>query len=494
MKSKTLFAIVIVCLMLCPAALAQTAFHFDLSGATEVPGPGDPDGIGAGVVIINGTEVSYEMFVANIGAPTAAHIHRGATGIAGPIVVDLMPSFANGVARGTVSASAAIIAEILATPRNFYVNVHNAEFPAGAVRGQLATETLTFHALMTGEAEVPGPGAPGATGLGLVRFDGMNVHFRLATDGVNMPGMAHIHRGGADVAGPIVVDFASTFVNGFATGTVTATQDVINEILANPGDFYINIHNAEFPAGAVRGQLVASTEDAIYIPVVGDVRGGAGSNYLTDVRIVNRGGFDETVNIEFFAASQSALEGPTAIRTVTVAAGEQAVLDNLIGGTFGATGLGALRIVGSGALRADARVINDQRAAGAGTTGFSIAGRRLDQARTDGVLPFLSSAAVADINAGLGFRTNVGLFNPNRADVLLTLNARRTSDGTPFASTVVIVPALSMQQRAVFDWLTNAAVADRVQDDYYITWSASAPLFVYATINDNRTNDGVFVE
>jgi hypothetical protein len=494
MKSKALFALVIAFLVLSPAALAQTVFHFDLSGVTEVPGPGDPDGIGAGVMIINGNEVSYEMFVARIGAPTAAHIHRGHAGVAGPIVVDLMPSFASGVARGTVTAPAAIISEILASPWNFYVNVHNAEFPAGAVRGQLESEALTFHALMTGEQEVPTPGPAGATGLGLVRFDGMNVHFRLATAGVNAPEMAHIHRGAAGVAGPVVIDFTPTFVNGFATGTVTASQELINEILANPGDFYINIHNAEFPAGAVRGQLAASTEDAIYIPVAGDVRGGAGSNYLTDLRIVNRGTFDETVNIEFFASSQSALEGPTAIRTVTVRAGEQAVLDNLIGGTFGATGLGALRIVGSGALRADARVINDQRAVGQGTTGFSIAGRRLDQATTDGVLPFLSSAAVADINAGVGFRTNVGLFNPNRSDVSLTLMARRSADGAPFASTTVIVPALSQQQRAVFDWLTNADAADRVQDDYYITWTSSAPLFVYATVNDNRTNDGVFIE
>jgi hypothetical protein len=104
-----------------------------------VPGPGDPDGRGRATVTINQgqDQVCYELTVSNIAAVTAAHIHRGARGVAGPPVVMLEPVAAQGPSKGCVSAPADVIKEIRRNPAGFYVNVHNAEFPDGAVRGQL---------------------------------------------------------------------------------------------------------------------------------------------------------------------------------------------------------------------------------------------------------------------------------------------------------------------------------------------------------------------
>ena len=116
-------------------AKSTKVFKARLSGANEVPGPGDPDGSGRAMIRIKGTQVCFTLKVDNVDALAAAHIHEGAAGVAGPVVVDL---FAGTVKKkGCVTTSAQIAAEIRKSPREYYVNVHNAAYPAGAVRGQL---------------------------------------------------------------------------------------------------------------------------------------------------------------------------------------------------------------------------------------------------------------------------------------------------------------------------------------------------------------------
>ncbi|HKX83673.1 MAG TPA: CHRD domain-containing protein [Pyrinomonadaceae bacterium] len=111
-----------------------------LTGAAEVPGPGDTDGSGTALIQINQgqTQVCFELSVLKIDTPNAAHIHEGAVGTAGPVVVTLTAPGANGTSKGCVDASKELIMRLRQTPENFYVNVHNAAFPNGAVRGQLA--------------------------------------------------------------------------------------------------------------------------------------------------------------------------------------------------------------------------------------------------------------------------------------------------------------------------------------------------------------------
>ena len=112
-----------------------------LTGAEEVPDPGDPDGSGNATVRLgaSASEVCFDIQVSGITLPAAAaHIHRGARGVAGPIVVPLTAPDANGTASGCTNADAAILAAIHTNPAEFYVNVHTTDFPGGAVRGQLA--------------------------------------------------------------------------------------------------------------------------------------------------------------------------------------------------------------------------------------------------------------------------------------------------------------------------------------------------------------------
>ena len=110
-----------------------------LTGAAEVPGPGDPDGTGTARLTFNPgkNQVCYELAVDKIAPASGAHIHSGAAGKAGPPIISLAPP-ANGLSKECAPLEQEKIMDILKNPGNYYVNVHNSEFPNGALRGQLA--------------------------------------------------------------------------------------------------------------------------------------------------------------------------------------------------------------------------------------------------------------------------------------------------------------------------------------------------------------------
>lgn len=112
-----------------------------LTGAAEVPGPGDADGTGTASITLNHEkgEVCYELKVVNIGPSNAAHIHSGAVDKSGPPVLSMTPP-TNGSSKGCAALDKEKIKDIMQNPSNYYVNIHNEEFPEGAVRGQLAKQ------------------------------------------------------------------------------------------------------------------------------------------------------------------------------------------------------------------------------------------------------------------------------------------------------------------------------------------------------------------
>lgn len=118
-------------------------FATQLTGAAEVP-PGDSDGTGTAEITVNlGLgEVCWMITVTGITLPaTAAHIHIAPAGIAGPIVIPLSAPDASGSASGCREVTNEdVLRGLIVAPELFYVNVHNSDFPGGAVRGQLSRQ------------------------------------------------------------------------------------------------------------------------------------------------------------------------------------------------------------------------------------------------------------------------------------------------------------------------------------------------------------------
>jgi hypothetical protein len=112
------------------------SLHATLTGKVEVP-KGDANGSGTAEVKITGTKVCWEIKTARVGTILAAHIHRAGPGVAGPVVVPFGKTFRS---KGCVASTASIVAAIERKPGGYYVNVHNAAYPGGALRGQLHTD------------------------------------------------------------------------------------------------------------------------------------------------------------------------------------------------------------------------------------------------------------------------------------------------------------------------------------------------------------------
>ena len=116
-------------------------FTTGLSGAEEAPGPGDPNGKGSVTLdVYNAGLVCYTLKFQGIETPTMAHIHVGDAGVAGPVVVDLRIDLATQSGNRLAycaNATEEVAAAIRANPADYYVNVHNATYPGGAIRGQL---------------------------------------------------------------------------------------------------------------------------------------------------------------------------------------------------------------------------------------------------------------------------------------------------------------------------------------------------------------------
>jgi CHRD domain len=123
------------------------------------------------------------------------------------------------------------------------------------VIGEARTPRFVDITRLTGTAEVPGPGDPNGRGSAVIRVDSATgaICYRLRVHRIEPASMAHIHIGGTTDPGPVVQDLAAP-TDGSSSGCVVNAA-LADAIVAHPSNYYVNVHNAPFPAGAVRGQL-----------------------------------------------------------------------------------------------------------------------------------------------------------------------------------------------------------------------------------------------
>jgi hypothetical protein len=253
------------------ATSGGTAFNIAMTGEAESPA-GEPVGTGTATVRARRGQgqVCFSITARNITLPSAgAHIHSGAAGVSGPIVVPLKAPDSSGAASGCVSASRAVVAQILGDAGSYYVNVHTTDFPGGAVRGQLTgTSDSAFGTIITvqmngaNECNTSGTcnlGDTDGAGTATIRFrrDAAQVCWLVRVQNITLPAVGqHIHRGARTSSGGVIIAMApNPGADGVSRGCTTATTALIDEIVATPANFYVNVHSTEKPGGAVRAQL-----------------------------------------------------------------------------------------------------------------------------------------------------------------------------------------------------------------------------------------------
>src|SRR5438093_1255473 len=226
---------------------------------------------------------------------TGLHIHNAPAAQNGAVVIDSGVSVANpinvtaGSGRitrivdyaGTDTNGLRFVTGLLATPENYYVNIHTTLNPAGFMRGQLLATRLVLRPVMSTAFEVPpvnldAEGAAlveilvnrdaqtGAITSGVVTFD---VTYRFPGP-VTITGL-HIHNAAAGVNGPIVIDSGvnagTRAITGVSQGNIFRIVEIdstnsaglaaLTGLMNDPSQFYINMHTAVNPNGVIRGQF-----------------------------------------------------------------------------------------------------------------------------------------------------------------------------------------------------------------------------------------------
>jgi plastocyanin len=235
-----------------------------MDAGQEVP-PGDSTGSGIAVLLRGPAGICLDAGAVGLTGPVVdAHVHAAPFGAAGDAVIpfDLMPGDLDpaGLLGCTALGDTAALDALEADPAGHYVNLHTEAHPGGEVRGQVfADGGRQLLADLTGAAEVPGPGDPDAGGIAQVYDTGVpdELCTYLAVFDVDEPvTAAHIHRGAAGEQGPVVIPLRVPLEGGSWSCQRGLDPALLAEVRTSPSAFYVNVHTAAFPMGAVRGQLV----------------------------------------------------------------------------------------------------------------------------------------------------------------------------------------------------------------------------------------------
>jgi hypothetical protein len=503
-----------VSLVFTGSVLAQTLGAV-LTGGQEVPVCATP-GFGNATVTFDATRqnIAVTITVANLGSPIiASHIHEAPAGQVANPLIGFTPtaSFAGGRLTGTFPVTAEIAGRLLANPSGFYVNVHTTQCPGGAVRGQLAFVSggvISYAAELRPEKEVPPATGSNAFGSAFVTFDFNNntIAWEVNSSGVVSPILSHIHRGSSTVAGPSIINFATSgaqFTGGRTSGFGTMAGSQVTSAfqasdlpaLANPAtavNYYVNLHSTAFPGGEIRGQLVLATGAAMAmapsneldIAVAGHVTNAIGQTFVTDVRVFNPS-FDAstTALLEFFQAGTTANTNATKSLAVNIPARGTAVLNDIAGTSgFNSTSTGAIRITSASRLAATSRIFTTSN----GTFGQFVPALNRNASKRRGVIPQLSNTSLA-----AGFRTNVGFFNPTTQTVAARLEVRDNA-GVLVGQNLITLAPLSQQQNSIGTYFPGVDLSNAA--NLTLSFDASAPVFGYASLVDNTSGDSILVE
>jgi uncharacterized protein (TIGR03437 family) len=250
--------------------------------------------------------VDYTGMAANT-VFTGLHIHNGAAGINGPVIINTGLSATNTLAAdpsgaGTVNlpvfmspldaswtAERGTVDQMFINPVNNYINIHTTQFGGGIMRDQLRTaEHVEFPVTMSANNEIPAVtgltadtkatvsayfirNADGTIPAGLVDFD---INVRGYHANTTFTGL-HVHRGDSATNGSVVIPTDLNATTGkvdsptgsgnimrFVYVNSGAALTALNDLVANPNGFYVNVHTAVNSGGSQRSQLMPALAKA----------------------------------------------------------------------------------------------------------------------------------------------------------------------------------------------------------------------------------------
>lgn len=213
-----------------------------------------------GVAMFSINQATHVVFInasfSHLSGPiTGVHIHEGAPGENGPVIINLGPIRDGNTLKGTIKdLGDEVLNKMLSG--NYYINVHTDQHPAGEIRGQIGLETdYRYTALMNGFNEVPSVGTD-AQGLGIFQLNHAqtSVNFKVVFEGLTSPVTgAHIHNAAAGMNGGVVFDLGP-FINGNTIEGSWEPESLLSALLS--GELYINVHTESNPGGEIRGQIL----------------------------------------------------------------------------------------------------------------------------------------------------------------------------------------------------------------------------------------------
>jgi hypothetical protein len=519
-KCGFLAILAIALLVVAPAATAQSAtctavtpansaFNAALLGNGFSGTSGSPSGFANVTFSLNGNQATVNASSLGLSNITGISLFQGQPGSSTAQLVQTFSSssntFNNGQFSGTMTLSPTTIAQIQSNPSNFFFVVTTPDFPNGALAGALAPSRQQ---LISGVLSAPLVNNAGAFMLSIGPNNGtgnVTLNFDVAANSLGTGTINSLQLLPAAGGSPLIT-FANNanVVNGRLTGSTQISSALAQQILQNPCAFSLGVSSSAFANGAATGALAASNE--VFLPVVGSAQGVGGTNFQTDVNIFNNEAFfgsapqsvGADVFVQFFPSGVT--NSPTAISAQNVTAlhipvrGTTTLRDistSMFNGAL--SGIGALRLLSSGNLAANARIYNNQIGSGKGTFGQMEPGMTRSQALQQGVLVGVGVVGTdASLANGQSFRTNIGFFNPNDTPTTIAVELR-DSAGTILGQQTFSLGAWTQTQLP----LTNAGgLFTNVTHDLNtasVFFLSGNPIFAYASEIDNISGDASFI-
>lgn len=479
----------------CPEAGSLT-LGATLSGSQFGGTGGSPNGFGTAWLTIDPAtgQATVQMNVAGIG-PGITEVTL--TRIDGAVIgtfVDAEHQFHDGMLESTITLTDAQMQDILMHPTNYSLDVSTDHFPSGAIRGNLSSDLLLGGPLSgTRVAGADGayvirivPDASAGEGNVLLQYDFLANGIGDQITGIELWDPA-VGLGGDPI---LTLSNAATLTDGRLSGSIPISEDLAAQILANPGGYALQVNTAANPSGAIAGRMSLGANE-IFLPVVASAHTGL-NRWDTDLRLFNTS-YDETATamVEFFQNGWTS-ETPAQAVLVTIPPRGIRAFDNAMDTLFSmANGMGALRITSNVPIIATGRIFDDQRGAGRGTFGQTIAGLTACDAMSRAILTGLTSVYTGS-SEHFQQRSNIGFFNPTSQSVMVLLELRNDAGTVVGTRTLTLQPFLQTQ----LSLTGSSGLFNELSSDLQngtVSYEASAPIFVYGSVIDNTSGDANFL-